>query len=61
MDGLPQSDGSTRAGTVGGTLVVVLLQITSGELLKTVVLAAVGAAVSFTVSWLLQGLVKRRR
>ena len=50
-----------RAGTVGGTLVVVLVQITGGELVKTAVMAAVGAVVSFGVSWLLQRVVKRRR
>jgi mannitol-specific phosphotransferase system IIBC component len=45
---------------VGGTLLVVLVQITSGEVLKTAVMAAVGAVVSFGVSWLLQRVVKRR-
>ena len=50
-----------RAGTLGGTLLVLLLQIRSEEILKTVVMAAVGAAVSFGVSNLLQRVVKRRR
>ena len=50
-----------RVGTLGGTLLVLLLQIRSGELLKTAVMAAVGAAVSFGVSYLLQRVVKRRR
>ena len=61
MESLPPgTNAHERAGILGGTLLVVVLQITSGELLKTVVLAAVGAAVSFGVSFLLQRIVKRR-
>lgn len=60
MDG--SSPGANeKAGTVGGTLLVVVLQISSGEVLKTAVMAAVGAVVSFGVSWLLQRVMKRRR
>ena len=44
----------TRMGTWSGTLLVVLVNISAGELLKTTVLAAVGAVVSFMVSWLLK-------
>jgi urea transporter len=53
----PESD--TLTGTVGGTLFVVLIHISSGEILKTAVLAAIGAAVSFSVSWGLKFLVKQ--
>lgn len=61
MDGLPPSGGAnTRVGTAGGTLLV-LLQVSSTEMLKTAVLAAVGAAVSFGVSFFLQRLVQRYR
>ena len=42
--------GPERAGTVGGTLLVVLLQLSAAQLLETVVLAAVGAVVSYGVS-----------
>ena len=52
------SDFSTRAGTTGGTLLVVLLQISTDELAKTSVLAAVGAVVSFSVSLLLKYLFR---
>lgn len=55
---------NTRAGTAGGTLLVVFLQISADELAKTSVLAAVGAIVSFCVSLLLKYLVryiKRKR
>lgn len=51
--------GNTRAGTAGGTLLVLLLQLSSGELIKTALLAGVGAAVSFAVSFALQRLVRR--
>ena len=59
MDQLP-ANGSARAATAGGTLLVLLLQVSSGELVKTVVLAAVGAAVSFGVSYGLRWLVRRK-
>jgi drug/metabolite transporter (DMT)-like permease len=58
MDGL--SNLPERVGTIGGTLLVVIVQITGGELVKTAVMAAVGAAVSFAVSWVLQRVVKRK-
>jgi hypothetical protein len=59
MDSSSTPDLSTRAGTAGGTLLVVLLQLNSGELFKTAVLAAVGAVVSFVVSYALQRLIKK--
>lgn len=40
----------TKAGTAGGTLLTVLANISTGDLVHTSVLAAVGALVSFTVS-----------
>ncbi|RYZ49454.1 MAG: hypothetical protein EOO14_20630 [Chitinophagaceae bacterium] len=51
----------TRAGTTGGLLINVLLQISGSEMIKTVVVTATGAAVSFLVSFLLQRLLKRRK
>ena len=53
------TDAPAKAGTAGGTLLVVLLQISSGEVLKTAVLAAVGAVVSFGVSLGMKWLVKQ--
>lgn len=50
-----------RAGTAGGTLLTILLQISSAELIKTIVTAGTGALVSFFVSYALQALIKRRR
>lgn len=49
---------ATRAGTAGGTLLVVVLGISGGELVKTACLAAVGAVVSFAVSLGLKLLVR---
>jgi hypothetical protein len=57
------SDGNIKSGTIGGTMLVLLMQLTSAEVVKTALLAAVGAAVSFIVSmvmkWLLRRLKKR--
>jgi phage shock protein PspC (stress-responsive transcriptional regulator) len=49
------------AGTCTGTAVVLLLQITSAEIGKTIILAALGAAVSFVVSYLIKTVVKKLR
>jgi hypothetical protein len=48
---------STTAGTAGGTLTV-LLTISTADMMRTVILAALGATVSFGVSFLLKKLVK---
>ncbi len=55
------SSSDTRSGTIGGTLLVVLLQINSAELVKTMALAAIGALVSFIVSLALKWLVNQWR
>jgi hypothetical protein len=58
-----QSNVPTLAGTVGGTLLV-LLHLDAREMLQTAVLAAVGAVVSYLVTvglkWGLR-IVKRKR
>jgi len=41
-------------GTGGGTLLSAVAFINTDDVLKTVVLAAIGALVSFAVSWALQ-------
>lgn len=50
----------TKAGTLGGTIIMLLLRVSGNELLQTAVYSAVGAAVSFAVSvgirWLLRKL-----
>ena len=47
----PSSHHGTAAGTVGGTLLTVFANIQSGDITKTIVLAAVGAVVSFVGRW----------
>ena len=48
----------TASGTFTGTLLVLLTQITSPELLKTIMLAAVGAVVSFIASGIIKHFLK---
>ena len=60
MENSTNADAPTKFGTIGGTLLVLLLHITSDEVLKTAVLATVGAVVSFGVSFLLNRLVKKK-
>jgi hypothetical protein len=57
----PNIDDNTRAGIAGGVLLTIIVNIQYGEVLKTAVLAAVGAVVSFCVSLLLKMIVKRFR
>lgn len=52
-------DNTTKAGTAGGTLLTIFANITSEDVFKTVILAAIGAAVSFTVTIFLKALIKR--
>jgi len=48
-------------GTGGGALFSVIGQLGLHDVLKTAVLAAIGAVVSFAVSWLLQRMRRNRR
>ncbi len=52
-------NGNAKAGTLGGTLLVVILNITPAALFDTAILAAVGAVISFTISVLLKYLLRR--
>ena len=52
-------DNSTKAGTAGGTILTILVNINSTDLFKTGILAAVGAIVSFCVTLILKFLIKR--
>ena len=54
-------EGGTILGTVSGTGLTVLANIGSSDITKTVVLAAIGAVVSFCVAMLLKSLSKRFR
>jgi mannitol-specific phosphotransferase system IIBC component len=52
-------ESGTILGTVSGTVLTVLVNIGSSDIIKTVVLAALGAVVSFCVSLLLKWVFKR--
>jgi hypothetical protein len=52
---------SIRTGTICGTITVILCNITSAEVVKIAVSAAIGTAVSFTISLLLKKLVEGRK
>ncbi len=54
-------EGGTILGTVSGTGLTVLANIGSTDIVKTVVLAAIGAVVSFCVSVSLKWLAKKFR
>jgi len=50
---------ASKAGTAGGILTILLVNINSAEILKTVALATIGAVVSFAVSMLLKWMVRQ--
>ncbi len=52
-------ESGTILGTVSGTVLTVAVNIVSSDILKTVILASLGAVVSFSVSLLLNWLVKK--
>ena len=54
------SGNGTVTGTFVGTALCLVPTLTSGEVLRTVLLAATGAAVSFIVSWILGRLFRNR-
>jgi hypothetical protein len=54
-------DTKTTTGTAGGTLLTIFANITSEDVIKTCVLAAVGAVVSFAVTMILKLFIKRNR
>lgn len=45
-----QFNGHTTYGTLGGIITILAVNISAGDLLRTMVLAAVGAVVSLAVS-----------
>lgn len=53
-----------KRGTLYGTLTVTFISITSGELMKTAILAAAGAMTSMLVSmfikWLIQKVIRKK-
>ena len=53
--------GGTVAGTAGGTLLTIFANIHSEDVVKTTMLAVIGAVVSFTISLLLKWISKKMR
>ncbi|MBK7290113.1 MAG: hypothetical protein IPI78_07700 [Chitinophagaceae bacterium] len=51
----------TKAGTAGGTLTILLANLSVTDLLQTAILAAIGALVSFITSILMKYLFKKWR
>jgi mannitol-specific phosphotransferase system IIBC component len=51
----------TLMGTAGGTFLSIVPNINSEDIARTVILATVGAIVSFTISLLLKSLQKKRK
>jgi hypothetical protein len=58
---IPSNHHGTAAGTLGGTLLSVFASIQSGDITKTIILATVGAVVSFLVSLGLKWIAKKLR
>ena len=48
-------------GTAGGTFLSIVPNLSSDDIAKTIILAAIGAVVSFTISLLLKNLNKKHR
>ncbi len=53
--------GGTVAGTAGGTLLTIFANIHSEDIVKTALLACIGAIVSFTISLVLKWISKKFR
>lgn len=51
----------TLVGTAGGTFLSVLPNIESEDVAKTIVLATIGAIVSFTISLIFKFFIKKRK
>ncbi|MGL2963838.1 hypothetical protein ACSVH2_08490 [Flavobacterium sp. RSB2_4_14] len=56
-----QHSNSTVIGTAGGTFLSVLPNLHSEDVLKTVILASVGAVVSFSISLALKFFIKKHK
>ena len=55
------ANNDTLMGTAGGTFLSMVPNIQSEDIVKTIVLAIVGAIVSFTISLLLKSLQKKHK
>lgn len=50
----PYFTGHAKSGTIGGIAIILIDNISSGDVFKTIVLAAIGASVSFFISLVLK-------
>jgi hypothetical protein len=55
------TNNSTLVGTAGGTFLCIVPNLTSADVMKTMILAALGAVVSFMISILLKWIYWKRR
>ncbi len=56
-----ESNNTLQIGTASGTLLSVIPNIVSEDILKTIILAAIGAVIIFIISLLLKGLTKFKK
>jgi hypothetical protein len=56
-----ESNNTLQIGTASGTLLSIVPNIVSEDIVKTIILAGIGALVSFIVSLLLKGLTKSKK
>lgn len=52
---------ATRAGVAGGMLTVFLMNISSTDILKTILMTTIGTIVSFSVMLLLKSLIEHTK
>ena len=50
---------ATKTGTAGGFLTILFFNLSSHDIVKTIVLAMIGAVVSFAVSLVMRSITKR--
>lgn len=55
------ADNHTLMGTAGGTFLSIVPNLSSDDIAKTVILASVGAVVSYTISLMLKSLNKKHK
>jgi mannitol-specific phosphotransferase system IIBC component len=55
------TNNSTLVGTAGGTFLSIVPNLNSADVLKTVILATVGAVVSFMISILLKWINRKHK
>lgn len=56
-----QGSDTTLMGTAGGTFLSIVPNLHSSDVVKTVILASVGAIVSFIISLLLKIIIKKHK